>query len=154
MNPGGIRADLDAGTITWGDLFTVQPFGNTVVELIVTGQQIYDLLNQQWGAPQPPGGTFLQISGFGYTWDPSIPEGGKRVIEVHDANGFEVTTANAVRPHLEEHRVLHRRSTSMRSSINIIDGYRFERLLFASWPARARFRIPEQSSRLRSLIAV
>jgi 5'-nucleotidase len=87
MNPGGIRADLAAGTLTWGALFAIQPFGNTVVRLSLTGQQIYDLLNQQWGAPQPAGGRPLQIAGFGYTWDASVPEGGKRVTEVHDRNG-------------------------------------------------------------------
>ncbi len=85
MNPGGIRADLAAGTVTWGQLFTVQPFGNTVVGLDLTGQQIYDVLNQQWGAPQPAGGRILQIAGFGYTWDSAIDEEGSRVVEVHDA---------------------------------------------------------------------
>ena len=87
MNPGGIRADIAAGSVTWGALFTVQPFGNTVVKLTLTGQQIYDLLNQQWGAPQPAGGRMLQIAGLGYTWNSTIPEGGQRVLEVHDANG-------------------------------------------------------------------
>lgn len=94
MNPGGIRADLAAGTITWGALFTVQPFGNTIVKLTLTGQQIYDLLNQQWGAPQPAGGRFLQISGLTYTWDSAIPEGGKRVTEVRDSSGPISLTAS------------------------------------------------------------
>src|SRR5262249_24143811 len=31
MNPGGIRADIPAGTVTWGMLFTVQPFANSLV---------------------------------------------------------------------------------------------------------------------------
>jgi len=87
MNPGGIRADIAAGNVTWGALFTVQPFGNTVVKLTMTGQQIYDLLNQQWGAPQPSGGRMLQISGFGYTWNSAVPEGGQRVVEVHNQSG-------------------------------------------------------------------
>ncbi|HEY3493168.1 MAG TPA: bifunctional metallophosphatase/5'-nucleotidase [Polyangiaceae bacterium] len=86
-NPGGIRADLASGEISWGELFTVQPFGNTVVALTLTGRRIYDLLNQQWGAPQPPGGRILQISGLSYTWNPAIPEGGQRVVEVRDASG-------------------------------------------------------------------
>ena len=33
MNPGGIRADLLAGEVTWGDLFTIQPFGNSLVKM-------------------------------------------------------------------------------------------------------------------------
>jgi 5'-nucleotidase len=90
MNMGGIRADLAAGTVTWGQLFTVQPFGNTVVGLDLTGQQIYDLLNQQWGAPQPAGGRILQIAGFSYTWDSAVAEGGQRVVEVRDATNAPI----------------------------------------------------------------
>ena len=47
-NPGGIRTDIDTGDITWGDLFSVQPFTNYLVKINMTGQQIYDVLNQQW----------------------------------------------------------------------------------------------------------
>ncbi len=97
MNPGGIRADLDAGSVTWGELFTVQPFGNTVVGLTLTGQQIYDLLNQQWGAPQPAGGRILQIAGFGYTWSSAIAEGDLRVVEVHDADNQPLDLAASYR---------------------------------------------------------
>jgi 5'-nucleotidase len=97
MNAGGIRADLDLGPLTWGELFAVQPFGNTVVALDLTGQQIFDLLNQQWGAPQPAGGRVLQISGLRYTWDGAVPEGGKRVTEVRDASGpISLTTVYRV----------------------------------------------------------
>lgn len=28
LNPGGIREDLDAGEVTWGELYTIQPFSN------------------------------------------------------------------------------------------------------------------------------
>ena len=97
MNPGGIRADLTAGTVTWGALFTVQPFGNTVVGVTLTGQQHYDLLNQQWGAPQPAGGRVLQIAGFGYTWDSTVPEGGLRVLEIHDAGNAPIDKAASYR---------------------------------------------------------
>lgn len=90
MNPGGIRADLSAGEVTWGELFAIQPFGNTVVTLTLTGQQIYDLLNQQWGGAQPAGGRLLQISGFGYTWDSTVAEGSARVSEVHATDGTPI----------------------------------------------------------------
>jgi 5'-nucleotidase len=92
INPGGIRADIDAGTVTWGTLYTVQPFRNPLVVMSLTGQQLYDLLDQQWGGEQPPGGRLLQISGFNYTWDSSLPEGTPRVREVRDAHGPIVRT--------------------------------------------------------------
>jgi 5'-nucleotidase len=51
MNPGGIRADLqagDGGAITYGAAFTVQPFNNYLVSLDLTGEQLTELLEQQW----------------------------------------------------------------------------------------------------------
>jgi 5'-nucleotidase len=75
-NPGGIRANLSKTVVTYGDLFTVTPFGNNLVTVDLTGQQILRLLEQQWEAPQPAGGRIMQVSnGFSYTWDGSKPEG-------------------------------------------------------------------------------
>jgi 5'-nucleotidase len=85
VNPGGIRDDLAKGPVTYGELFAIQPFGNTVMALTLTGQQIYDLLDQQWGPPQPAGGRHLQVSGLTYTWDSRVAEGGARVVEIRDA---------------------------------------------------------------------
>jgi 5'-nucleotidase len=68
-------ADAD-GLALWGELFSIQPFGNDVVTLKLTGQQIYDLLNQQFAVNR-----FLQISGLTYTWDNSLPAA-SRVVEV------------------------------------------------------------------------
>ncbi len=88
MNPGGIRADLTVpvggGNVTWNDWFTIQPFGNTLVKMSLTGAQIKAVLEQQWSATAT---RILQISGFGYTWDAALPVGG-RVVEIHDAAGL------------------------------------------------------------------
>ena len=48
MNPGGVRADLDAGPVTYAEAFTVQPFANNLVTLNLTGSQLYCLLEQQF----------------------------------------------------------------------------------------------------------
>ncbi len=63
MNPGGIRADLfcAAGLVcnaTYGSLFTVQPFGNSLVKMDLTGDQVYMLLEQQF----PPNQTGTTIA--------------------------------------------------------------------------------------------
>lgn len=85
MNPGGIRADLTYasspagegdGFVTYGESFTVQPFGNNLVTLTLTGAQIDTLLEQQFvGCGQPVGGQkVLQVSnGFTYSWSVSAP---------------------------------------------------------------------------------
>jgi 5'-nucleotidase len=45
-NPGGTRADLAAGTITYGDVFRVMPFDNAVIRVTVTGEQLRQLVQQ------------------------------------------------------------------------------------------------------------
>ena len=76
MNPGGIRADLvenDAFDVTYGAAFSVQPFNNYVVSMDLTGQQILDVLNQQWNGrnenTDPTRYNVLHVSGLTYTWD-------------------------------------------------------------------------------------
>ena len=66
MNPGGIRADIPALQVTWGDLFTVQPFNNNLVKMDLSGTRILQLLNQQWAGQ--PFARVLKTSGISYTW--------------------------------------------------------------------------------------
>ncbi len=101
MNPGGIRAPglsyLSSaagegdGKVTYGEVFTVQPFGNSLVTLTLTGEQIHILLEQQftgchsgnapadWNYPvsDTSGQAFNRIlqvsSGFAYSWYASGP---------------------------------------------------------------------------------
>jgi 5'-nucleotidase len=84
MNPGGIRNDLDAGEVTWGELFAIQPFANDLVSLDVTGAQIKQLLEQQWQGQTAP--KILKTSGLTYTWDAARPIG-DRVISMVDGAG-------------------------------------------------------------------
>jgi 5'-nucleotidase/UDP-sugar diphosphatase len=63
MNSGGVRASLSEGTITYRDLLKVQPFGNTIAYIELTGQQAFVLL--QTAVKMTPGsGAFPQFSGI------------------------------------------------------------------------------------------
>ncbi|MBL9103005.1 MAG: bifunctional metallophosphatase/5'-nucleotidase [Myxococcales bacterium] len=85
MNPGGVRADLvfeaapeeaEDGIVTYGEAFTVQPFGNSLVVLTLTGAQIDALLEQQWKEGADP--KILHVSnGFTYTYSEGAPIGDK-----------------------------------------------------------------------------
>ncbi|ENX39156.1 bifunctional metallophosphatase/5'-nucleotidase [Acinetobacter sp. NIPH 2100] len=72
MNPGGVRADLlvnSSNQITFGDVFTVQPFGNSIVTLSLTGKQIRDVLEQQWSGANTATVRILQPSKeFSYSY--------------------------------------------------------------------------------------
>ena len=81
MNPGGIRNSFKytpgtgetrhPGEVTYGMAFAVQPFANVMQVKTMTGQMIYNLLEQQWSGPNS--GTnqkILQVSnGFSYAYD-------------------------------------------------------------------------------------
>ncbi len=78
MNPGGIRNDLDAGDVTYGEAFSVQPFGNSLVTMTLTGTQIDELLEQQFDNPDAGSSRILQVSdGFSYSWSAAAPTGSK-----------------------------------------------------------------------------
>ena len=79
-----LRADIDAGEILWGELFAVMPFGNHLVGMSLTGEQILQVLNRQFDNRQSP--YFLQVAGMSYTWDAARPEG-DRIIVALDASG-------------------------------------------------------------------
>ena len=80
MNSGGIRANLvyapvsgetrAAGEVTYGNAFAVQPFANVMQVKTLTGQQIYDVLEQQWSGANSAQTKILQVSnGFTYSYD-------------------------------------------------------------------------------------
>ena len=81
MNPGGIRTDLLyaqisggelPGEVTYAESFNVQPFGNAMVTLTITGAQIDTLLEQQFVGCGQTANRILQVSnGFTYTWSTS-----------------------------------------------------------------------------------
>jgi 5'-nucleotidase len=109
MNPGGIRADLLASTIsggeavgevTYGEAFTVQPFGNSLVTKTMTGEMIRRLLQQQFvGCGGQLTQRILQVSHtFSYEQDAAGATCESRIgqmwvdgVEVQPADVFRVT---------------------------------------------------------------
>jgi 5'-nucleotidase len=89
MNPGGVRADLTYpgssagegdGKVTYGEAFTVQPFGNLLVSLTLTGAQLEKVLEQQWTTQADGSVRFLHLgvsNGLTYSWSASAPVGNK-----------------------------------------------------------------------------
>lgn len=81
-NPSGIRDDLKSGEVNWGNIYSILPFSNWIVTVTLTGNDIYDLLEQQWMGSYI---NMLQISGFTYTYDSRKPLGHK-IIEIKHQN--------------------------------------------------------------------
>ena len=102
MNPGGIRAPIryeqisggeQPGEVTYGELFTVQPFGNTLVVKTCTGAQIQALLEQQVFPTR-----ILAVSrGFNYTWDMARAAGDKVINSTVTLNGNPIVDTQSYR---------------------------------------------------------
>lgn len=106
MNPGGIRADIlfaptgseGPGEFTFGEAFGVQPFGNSLVTMTLTGAQIDALLEQQFDNPESGRNRILQVSaGFSYTWDAAMPAGSRVDAATIMINGVAVDAAAGYR---------------------------------------------------------
>jgi 5'-nucleotidase len=94
MNAGGLRADLPAGTLTWGSVLTLHPFGNHVLLLKMTGAQLRDVLEEQWPADPAAIPQLLKTSGLYYEWDPARPHG-SHVVQACDSR-HQVLRSDAV----------------------------------------------------------
>ena len=92
MNSGGIHADINAGPITYGETFSVQPFANVLVTMDMTGAQIDALLEQQFQG----GNGVLQIpASLTYTRTETEPLG-SRVSQIR-INGVDIDPAATYR---------------------------------------------------------
>ncbi|NLN48097.1 MAG: LysM peptidoglycan-binding domain-containing protein [Clostridiales bacterium] len=80
-NGGGIRASIQPGEITMGDIITVLPFGNYVVVKEYTGDQVLKALEHGTASYPDLAGSFAQVAGLTYTLDLN-QEAGKRVKDV------------------------------------------------------------------------
>lgn len=105
VNPGGVRAELvydqqsggeQPGQVTYGEAFQVQPFGNFLISMDLTGAQVIAMLEQQFQPRPPRAQLVLGISnGLTYDWTQSAPQG-SRVSNVR-LNGTPIDPAATYR---------------------------------------------------------
>lgn len=81
---GGVRDNLNKGTVKMEDLLTVLPFGHKLVTTSLAGDQIKKVLEQQWRVNEKE--NILQISGLSYTYDKKAPIG-NRIKTLKKSNG-------------------------------------------------------------------
>ena len=89
-NSGGIRASIDAGEVTMGEVLGVLPFQNTLSTFQTKGQTIIDALENGVSQVEEVKGRFPQVAGLKFTWDPSVApnEGRIQEVMVATADGF------------------------------------------------------------------
>lgn len=81
QNGGGIRASIDAGPVTMGEVLTVLPFQNTLSTFRVTGATVVDALENGVSQIEEGAGRFPQVAGMTFTIDPAA-EAGSRISNV------------------------------------------------------------------------
>ena len=82
QNGGGLRASIDAGDVTMGEVLTVLPFQNTLSTFYVSGQTVIDALESGVSQVEEGKGRFPQVSGLKYTFDLSVAPNEGRVSDV------------------------------------------------------------------------
>jgi len=85
-NSGGLRASIDAGDVTMGEVLTVLPFQNTLSTFEITGQGVLAALENGVSQVEEGAGRFPQVAGMTFAWDPAAPAGA-RITEVRVASG-------------------------------------------------------------------
>ena len=75
VNGGGLRADIKAGNITYGDIINVFPFNNALCVVEATGAEILDALEMAARVCPEENGGFLHVSGLKYTIDTTVRSG-------------------------------------------------------------------------------
>lgn len=92
MNPFGIRAPLVPGadgTLTFGDIYLCQPFGNNVVTETMTGAQIKAVLEEGLDDTGPKQ-VLAPSTGFEFRYDPARPSGDRIVSLMLDGKPLDV----------------------------------------------------------------
>jgi 5'-nucleotidase/UDP-sugar diphosphatase len=80
-NSGGLRASIDAGDVTMGEVLTVLPFQNTLSTFKVSGETLMAALENGVSQMEEVKGRFPQVSGMSFTVD-AFAEVGSRVSDV------------------------------------------------------------------------
>ncbi len=86
QNGGGLRASIDAGPVTMGEVLTVLPFQNTLATFTLTGAQVLAALENGVSRVEDQAGRFPQVAGLRFFWSPSRPAGA-RILSVQVETG-------------------------------------------------------------------
>ncbi len=73
INGGGVRADIMAGDVTYGDIISVNPFGNEICLVEATGQELLDALEIGVQLYPEENGSFFHVSGITFELHSYLP---------------------------------------------------------------------------------
>jgi 5''-nucleotidase/2'',3''-cyclic phosphodiesterase and related esterases len=87
QNGGGLRASIDAGPVTMGEVLTVLPFQNTLATFRLPGRSLIAALENGVSKVEEGAGRFPQVAGLRYVWNPEAEPGSRIVSAEVDLDG-------------------------------------------------------------------
>jgi 5'-nucleotidase/UDP-sugar diphosphatase len=97
QNGGGLRASIDEGDVTVGEVLTVLPFQNTLSTFKLKGSDVVAALENGVSEVEEGAGRFPQVAGLKYSFDLSLPPGSRTSNVMVDNNGtYEAIDLNAM----------------------------------------------------------
>jgi 5'-nucleotidase len=90
QNGGGLRASIDQGVVTMGEVLTVLPFQNTLATFKITGKDVVAALESGVGQVEEGAGRFPQVAGLKYSFDKAAPANGRvSAVEVMEGGAWK-----------------------------------------------------------------
>ena len=98
MNAGGLRASIDAGPVTMGEVLTVLPFQNLLSTFELKGSDVVAALENGVSQVEEVKGRFPQVAGLRYSWDTAVApmEGRIQTVEVMIDGSWQAIDPDAV----------------------------------------------------------
>jgi 5'-nucleotidase len=97
QNGGGLRASIDSGDVTMGEVLTVLPFQNTIATFKLKGADVVAALENGVSQIADGAGRFPQVAGMRYAFDASAPAGSRiTAVEIATADGFAPIDPEAI----------------------------------------------------------
>lgn len=90
QNGGGLRASIDQGVVTMGEVLTVLPFQNTLATFQITGKDVVDALENGASQLEEGAGRFAQVAGLKYSFDKSQAPGSRiKDVQVKEGDAWK-----------------------------------------------------------------
>ncbi|TPM00655.1 bifunctional UDP-sugar hydrolase/5'-nucleotidase [Mesorhizobium sp. B2-3-10] len=99
-NGGGLRASIDKGTVTMGEVLTVLPFQNTLATFQISGKDLVAGLEGGLSQIEDGAGRFPQVAGLKYSFDRSVAPNAGRVKSVEVMENGAWTPINPTKDYL------------------------------------------------------
>lgn len=97
QNGGGLRASIDAGPVTMGEVLAVLPFQNQLATFQLSGEDIVAALENGVSQVEDGAGRFAQVAGLRYSFAPASPKGARiRRVEVREGDGWVPITPGTI----------------------------------------------------------